>query len=554
MISAQSIVRDIRCGFTDPQLREKYRVTPDALHFLMRRLVDEGLMTDLEVYSRKSLSESDLMRAFSGPDEAILRCPVCGNKIPDETVGCDRCKSLAEEFTDTLVIDLDDESSSPGTAWGNLTTDHNTGQTEQALNDVCREGLTDLATQPLSQGMDANPADASGMTPLMAAALAGQEHAVQLLLSKGADVNAKDVSGQTALGHAASKGHISIMRILLEKGAQLPTIEAPSAAPTRPDFSIAPSNGPHRLASKAETFTAESQYVPADPFIVCPRSPDPVEVATNIPLEIEDGEVSDRNALLKAASRGLLESVEALLDRGTDVNSRSKYGNTPLIRAAFKGHLDVTKLLLQRHAGVNTENASGSTALIFAVTAGHAEVVELLLRHGANVCSTTIDGDSALMVACVAENPETVASLIRSGADVNQSNSDGDTPLLRACDKGQLQVVEDLLRAGAAVNVGNKHGNTALMKAALKGHESIAGILLKAGADVNAKNAYGNTALMKACHKGRVQVAKLLLEAGAKVDEEDRDGRTAMMRAKKTGRQELIDLLVQYQTRAMGPI
>ena len=114
-ISAYGIVQDIRAGFTDSQLQEKYRVKPEALLYLMRRLVDEGLMTDLEMYERRSLSESDLMRAFTGADEAILRCPVCGNPMPEENVACARCESLAREFTDTLIIGPDGESSNVST-------------------------------------------------------------------------------------------------------------------------------------------------------------------------------------------------------------------------------------------------------------------------------------------------------------------------------------------------------------------------------------------------------------------------------------------------------
>ncbi len=70
-----------------------------------------ALMTDLEMYERRSLSESDLMRAFTGADEAISKCPVCGNPIPEENIACARCESLALEFTDTLIIEPTGESS-----------------------------------------------------------------------------------------------------------------------------------------------------------------------------------------------------------------------------------------------------------------------------------------------------------------------------------------------------------------------------------------------------------------------------------------------------------
>lgn len=553
-ISAQSIAQDIRAGLTDAELQEKYRVRHDALHYLMNRLVDAGVITDFELFGRKSLSESDLMRAFSPSDQAILKCPFCGNVIPEETVGCTTCQSLATEFEDTLVIEPVIESTEPTMARPDSTVGRQVEQTEEDLIDACREGRTELVRQLLSRDVDVNCSDDSGVTPLMGAAFEGRTEVAELLLRRQADVNVKDKSGQTALGHAAAKGHIQLMRILLEKGAHLPTVVMPLGASIAAETAADRGNHLDDPPSNGESPKAESQYVPADPLMVPPETSGPVEVLTDIADEIQNGEDSNRKALLKAASRGLVESVEGLLNRGLDVNSRSKYGNTALIRAAFKGHVDVARLLLERNADVNAQNSAGNTALTVAIEAGHAEIVELLLRNGANACAKTVDGSTALVVACLSENRGVVNLLINHGADVNQSNSDGDTPLMRACDRGHAPIVEDLIRAGADVNVANKHGNTGLMKAAFKGYEAVVKILLRAGAHVNVKNDYGNTALMKACHEGHVEVARLLLKAGAEVDAQDRDGRTAMIRAKKSGRQELVDLLVRYRLLTIDPL
>ncbi len=436
-ISGQSVVQDLRAGFTDSQLQEKYRIRPEAVPYLMRRLVDAGLMTDLEMYQRKSLSESDLMRAFKGADEAILRCPVCGCQLPEENVPCAQCERLNQEFTKTLVIERDNDPD-------NLA----------------------LITSPVNR-----------------------------------------------------------------------------------ETSTTRTNSAHVSSSKGNGFSPENQYTPADPLVAATKASDPVDVVTNILRDVNSEEYSNKKALLKASSRGLLDSVEDLVNLGVDVNCRSKYGNTPLMRAAFKGHVDVAKLLLEKAANANAENVQGNTALIFAIGAGHTEIVELLLNYGADAGCKTVDGHTAMMFACASENPNMVRLLLRVGADVNESNSDGDTPLLTACDKGRVRTVEDLLVAGASINARNKHGNTALMKAAIKGYYSVVRLLLGAGAHVNVENVYGNTALMKACHRGHFRVAKLLLEAGADVNATDKDGATAVMRAERIRRQDLIDLLLRFQAR-----
>jgi ankyrin repeat protein len=52
-----------------------------------------------------------------------------------------------------------------------------------------------------------------------AAASAGHEGVVQLLLEAGADVNARTKRGCSALHYTASKGHIRVAKILIEAGS-----------------------------------------------------------------------------------------------------------------------------------------------------------------------------------------------------------------------------------------------------------------------------------------------------------------------------------------------
>ena len=80
--------------------------------------------------------------------------------------------------------------------------------------DAC--GVADL----LSQGHipDAER-DASGRTPLLWAADAGDAELVALLLAAGANVNAADEDGGSPLLHAALCGHELAARALLHAGA-----------------------------------------------------------------------------------------------------------------------------------------------------------------------------------------------------------------------------------------------------------------------------------------------------------------------------------------------
>jgi ankyrin repeat protein len=80
-----------------------------------------------------------------------------------------------------------------------------------------------------------------------------------------------------------------------------------------------------------------------------------------------------------------------LLERGVDVNARTKNKFTPLHSAAFEGRLEIVRLLLDHGANANAENESSETAL-HVVSRGEYDSQEhgvrisrLLLEHGVDV-------------------------------------------------------------------------------------------------------------------------------------------------------------------------
>lgn len=84
-------------------------------------------------------------------------------------------------------------------------------------NSVSQSQVVPSADAP--EVLNVNGADKDGMTPLMNAALAGQEGTVVSLLEKGAKVNAKNIYGRTALMLAGQGGYVGIVQGLLDHGA-----------------------------------------------------------------------------------------------------------------------------------------------------------------------------------------------------------------------------------------------------------------------------------------------------------------------------------------------
>ncbi|TMW69729.1 hypothetical protein Poli38472_001885 [Pythium oligandrum] len=77
---------------------------------------------------------------------------------------------------------------------------------------------------------------------------------------------------------------------------------------------------------------------------------------------------SKEKKLRKAAKKGELSSVKALLDEGVDLTASDKDGRPALHLASYYGHLDVVRELLGREAcDVTLPDEYGSTALHLAI-------------------------------------------------------------------------------------------------------------------------------------------------------------------------------------------
>ena len=93
-------------------------------------------------------------------------------------------------------------------------------------------------------------------------------------------------------------------------------------------------------------------------------------------------------ALMSASSSGYVGSdghlkvVQALLAKSADVNAKSNDGWTALMSASGKGHLTVVQALLDKAADVNAKDDAGETALSLAKANGHSDIAELLIKAG----------------------------------------------------------------------------------------------------------------------------------------------------------------------------
>ena len=113
--------------------------------------------------------------------------------------------------------------------------------------------------------------------------------------------------------------------------------------------------------------------------------------------------------LMSAADKGDINAVNALLDKGADVNEW-KYG-TALTTASVRGNTDMVKLLIDRGADVNAMSVGGWSPLGLAAEHGHADIVGILIAKGADVDRAIIGMEKRLI--SVANYSDIVAKVKR---------------------------------------------------------------------------------------------------------------------------------------------
>ena len=104
-------------------------------------------------------------------------------------------------------------------AQSNAPTEPTEMKRSNSIFQAAREGDLALLQAFIDSGVSVNHRGNDGGTPLMSAADAGQDEAVDWLLNHGADVNAVDEFGTTALMCAVTFGHVNTVKLLLMRGA-----------------------------------------------------------------------------------------------------------------------------------------------------------------------------------------------------------------------------------------------------------------------------------------------------------------------------------------------
>lgn len=219
--------------------------------------------------------------------------------------------------------------------------------------------------QPQSKSASGE-AEANVNECLLSAVMSGDVESVKKYIASGADVNYVGESKQSSLAVAALYGHIRVVNVLIEHGADT---DLPIGGYKETPLILASGEG------RIKTIKAL------------------LSAGADINIKSADG----RTALIEAAGNGHTEVVNILLRAGAAVNIKGPEGKTALMLAA--DDREVVEALLDKGAELEAKDDFGRTPLFYAVVMHQLNKLRVLLNGGVNVKAKSNDGLTALDLA-----------------------------------------------------------------------------------------------------------------------------------------------------------
>ncbi len=143
----------------------------------------------------------------------------------------------------------------------------------------------------------------------------------------------------------------------------------------------------------------------------------------------------ENTSLMGAIYTRQLHIIAYLLEKQVvSLDDKNLWGYTPLIVASIENYAEIVEALLNRGVNIEDVDREDMTALLWAAMKGNIETLQMLISRGANVHAKDMFSNTALLLAASEGQVNTVRYLLSKGyASITESNDDDVTALLCAC-------------------------------------------------------------------------------------------------------------------------
>ena len=246
----------------------------------------------------------------------------------------------------------------------------------------CRtSGSVEIAKILLELGLEIDHRDKYQFTPLFSAIVDKNFYLAKFLVEMGADVNVRNYHNETPLITASQPSyfHAPIVRMLLENDANVNAANADGTTPLLHLTNIG--------FEKMTMHIIEDKNNPANSSTIISRKPMSKEAIRQVSGSKNAADLNVQSMKISTNKKGsinvLNQIIDAVINKGANVNAKDKHQFTPLHHAASRGNLHAVQRLVKRGAKQNARDTLfGRTPLSMAVSEGRTEVVRYLLKSG----------------------------------------------------------------------------------------------------------------------------------------------------------------------------
>ena len=250
-----------------------------------------------------------------------------------------------------------------------------------ALMYASREGHLNVVEYLLKHDADINTKGYESNTALILASMYHNAKVVKLLLAEDAiELEIETEGGYTALTIASEWYNKEIIKLLLGKGANInseygsgDTVLSQAALQGDKEFVVELLNDGASVNARALTSAIQMHGYLDIVKILVTKNPDVVKEAESY---------SGATGLMEASYRGHFDIVKYLMDSGSDLNVRDKYGKTALMFLSIYSLSDYMKILKylveEKNADISIKDNTGKTALDWARETKNADIVNYL--------------------------------------------------------------------------------------------------------------------------------------------------------------------------------